>query len=149
MGMMSGGSIALIPGAQPARRNRDIQYLFRQDSDFFYLTGFSEPTALLVLAPGREHGQEILFCAERDARAEQWDGERVGPERAAQVLGVDDAFPYSDIDDILPGLLEGRERIYVTLGDQPEFDKELLGYVAHIRARESGGAVPPGEFVAS
>lgn len=147
MSMMRAGSIALIPAARPSRRNRDIQYLFRQDSDFFYLTGFTEPQALLVLAPGREHGQEILFCAERDARAEQWNGERLGPDRATQVLGVDDGFPYSDLDDILPGLLEGRERIYVTLGEYPEFDGQLLRFVADIRGREAGGAMPPGEFV--
>jgi Xaa-Pro aminopeptidase len=147
MSMMSEGSIAIIPGAEPARRNRDVQYLFRQDSDFFYLTGFVEPQALLVLAPGREHGQEILFCAERDPRAEQWDGERLGPERATQVLGVDDAFPFSDLEDILPGLLEGSDRIYVTLGEYPDFDRKLLGFVAHIRGREAGGAMPPGEFV--
>jgi Xaa-Pro aminopeptidase len=147
MSMMSPGSVALIPGASPARRNRDIQYLFRQDSDFFYLTGFSEPDALLLLVPGREHGQEILFCAERDQHAERWDGERLGPERATQNLGVDDAFPVTDMDDILPGLLEGRERIYMTLGEYPEFDARLLAWVAEIRKREAGGSQPPGEFL--
>ena len=147
MSMMSPGSVALIPGASPARRNRDIQYLFRQDSDFFYLTGFSEPDALLLLVPGREHGQEILFCAERDPRAERWDGERLGPERATQHLGVDDAFPIADMDDILPGLLESRGRIYMTLGEYPEFDSRLLAWVADIRKREAGGAQPPGEFL--
>lgn len=147
MSMMSPGSVALIPGAQLKRRNRDIQYLFRQDSDFFYLTGFIEPRALLVLAPGREHGEEILFCADRDPQAERWDGERLGPERATQMLAVDDAFPYADLDDILPGLIEGRERIYITLGEYPDFDQRLLAWVADIRKREAGGAYPPGEFL--
>ncbi|MEM7001928.1 MAG: Xaa-Pro aminopeptidase [Pseudomonadota bacterium] len=147
MGMMSPGSIAIIPGAVEQRRNRDIQYLFRQDSDFFYLTGFCEPQALLVLIPGRDQGQEILFCAERDPRKELYDGERLGPERASQVLQVDDAFPISDMGDILPGLLEGRERIYMTLGEYPERDRDVLGWVAGIRQREAGGAKPPGEFV--
>ena len=146
MAMMSPGSVAVIPGAKQQRRNRDIQYLFRQDSDFFYLTGFAEPEALLVLAPGREHGETILFCADRDVHAERWDGERLGPERATQMLGVDDAFPYADMEDILPGLLEGPERIYITLGEYPEFDARLLGWVANIRKREAGGAHPPGEF---
>ncbi len=147
MAMMSPGSVAVIPGAKLSRRNRDIQYLFRQDSDFYYLTGFVEPEALLVLAPGREHGEEILFCADRDPHAERWDGERLGPERATQMLGVDDAFPYADMDDILPGLLEGRERIYITLGEYPEFDQRLIAWVADIRKREAGGAQPPGEFM--
>lgn len=147
MGMMSPGSIAIIPGADEKRRNRDVQYLFRQDSDFFYLTGFSEPKTLLVLAPGRSQGQEILFCADRDPRKELYDGEQLGPERACQVLAVDDAFGYDDIEDILPGMLEGRERIYVNLGEHRSFDQQLLGWVANIRQRESGGAQPPGEFV--
>ncbi len=148
MAMMSPDSIAIIPGAAPARRNRDIQYLFRQDSDFFYLTGFEEPESLLVLAPGREHGQELLFCADRDEVLERWDGERLGPERATQMLGVDDAFGYADMDDIVPGLLEGRERIYITLGEYADFDARLLQWVADIRKREAGGVRPPGEFVA-
>lgn len=147
MGMMSPGAIALIPGAMEKRRNRDISYPFRQDSDFYYLTGFCEPEALLVLVPGRAQGQEVLFCRDRDPRGELYDGERLGPERAAEALGVDHAFPYSDLEEIVPGLLEGRDRIYINLGDYPVFDQQLLGWVANIRARESGGAQPPGEFV--
>lgn len=147
MGMMPQGAIAVVPGANVVRRNRDVFYPFRQDSDFYYLTGFTEAQALLVLAPGRAHGEEILFCAERDPQAERWDGERMGPERASQMLGVDDAFPYADMEDILPGLLEGRDRIYINLGEYPEFDGRLLGWVADIRKREAGGAQPPGEFM--
>ena len=145
--MMAPGSVAVIPGAQARRRNRDVDYLFRQDSDFYYLTGFVEDSALLILVPGREAGEEILFCAERDAHAERWDGERLGPERASQKLGVDDAFPFVDMGEILPGLLEGRERIYITLGEYPDFDRRLLAWVADIRQREAGGAHPPGEFM--
>ncbi|MEM9622511.1 MAG: aminopeptidase P N-terminal domain-containing protein, partial [Pseudomonadota bacterium] len=147
MNMMAPGSVAVIPGARLVRRNRDIDYLFRQDSDFYYLTGFAEPDALLVLVPGREFGQEILFCPEREEHAERWDGQRLGPERASQMLLLDDAFPSADVGDILPGLLEGRERIYLTLGEYPDFDQRLLGWVANIRKREAGGAQPPGEFV--
>lgn len=147
MSMMAPGSIAIVPAATLQRRNRDVQYLFRQDSDFYYLTGFTEPQALLILAPGRKHGEEILFCAERDEDAERWDGARFGPERAAQLLSVDDAFPYGDLDDILPGLLEGRDRIYMTLGEYPDFDNRVIGWVADIRKREASGAHPPGEFI--
>jgi Xaa-Pro aminopeptidase len=148
MGWMSEGSVAVLPAAPARIRNRDSEYLYRQDSDFYYLTGYNEPDALLVLCPGRAHGEVIVFCRERDARSELYDGERVGPDRAAQMLGVDDAFPIDDLDDILPGMLEGRQRIYMTLGEYPEFDARLMGYVSSIRAREAGGAVPPGEFVA-
>lgn len=148
MGLMTPGSVAVVPAAAVRLRNRDTEYLFRQDSDFYYLTGFCEPDAVLILAPGREHGEVILFCRDRDGRAELYDGERVGPDRAVDVVGVDDAFPISDIDEILPGMLEGRERIYMTLGEYPEFDNRVLHWVTAIRAREAGGAIPPGEFVA-
>jgi Xaa-Pro aminopeptidase len=147
MEMLPEGTLAIVPGATLRRRNRDVDYLFRQDSDFYYLTGFTEEDALLVMVPGREHGETILFCQERDARYESYNGERLGPERAHQMLGVDDAFPVSDAGDILPGLLEGRERVYLTLGEYPEFDKQLMHWVTDIRARESGGVVAPGEFV--
>jgi Xaa-Pro aminopeptidase len=148
MGMMTPGSIAVVPAASVRLRNRDSEYLFRQDSDFYYLTGFNEPDAMLVLAPGREHGEVILFCRDHDPRAELFDGERLGPDRAAERLGMDDAFPVADVEDILPGMLEGRERIYMTLGEYPELDNKVLHWVTAIRAREAGGAVPPGEFVA-
>ena len=147
MNAMEPGSIALIPGASIQRRNRDIDYAFRQDSDLLYLCGFEEPDALLVLVPGRSQGEVILFCRERDPRAEQWDGGICGPERAVGGFAVDDAFPITDVDDILPGLLEGRRRIYQTMGEYPAFDQKLLSYVATIRGREAGGAIPPGEFV--
>ncbi len=148
MNMMAADSIAVIPAATVRLRNRDSEYLFRQDSDFHYLTAFAEPDAVLVLAPGRPHGEVILFCRERHPRSELYEGERLGPDRASQVLGVDDAFPVADLDDILPGMLEGRERIYFGMGDHPEFEHRLLGWVNRIRARESGGARPPGELVA-
>ncbi|MEC9154898.1 MAG: aminopeptidase P N-terminal domain-containing protein [Pseudomonadota bacterium] len=147
MNAMEPGSIALIPGASMQRRNRDIDYAFRQDSDLLYLCGFEEPDALLVLVPGRSQGEVILFCRERDPRAEQWDGGICGPERAVGGFAVDDAFPITNVDDILPGLLEGRRRIYQTMGEYPAFDQKLLSYVATIRGREAGGAIPPGEFV--
>jgi len=148
MNLMGEDSIAVVPAAGTKIRNRDSEYLFRQDSDFHYLTGFNEPDGVLVLAPGRTHGEEILFCREREARSELYDGERLGPDRAAQIIGVDDAFPVADLDDILPGMLEGRERIYFGLGDHPEFENRLLGWVSTIRARESDGAQPPGELFA-
>ncbi len=148
MAMMEPGTIALIPAAKIAKRTRVTDYPFRQDSDFYYLTGFEEPGGVLVLTPDREHGEVILFCEERDPLKEQWDGEILGPERAIEALGLDDAFPVADMHDILPGLLEGRERIYITLGEYAAFDAQLMSWVQRMRTRESGGAIPPGEFVA-
>ncbi|MEM6709098.1 MAG: Xaa-Pro aminopeptidase [Pseudomonadota bacterium] len=148
MALMEPGSIAVIPGAQPKTRNRDSEYLFRQDSDFYYLTGFVEADALLVLQPGRPQGEVVLFCAERDPDWERWNGSRLGPERALAELGVDDAFPISDLADILPLMLEGKDRIYATLGERPDLDTSLLGWIKGIRDREAGGAIPPGEIIA-
>jgi len=147
MGLMEPGSIAVLPAAFIRLRNRNTEYPFRQDSDFYYLLGFDEPSAVLVLAPGRAQGEVILFCQERDSQAERWNGERIGPERASQMLGVADAFPIGDLGDILPGLLEGRQRVYVTLGVYEEFDRQLLGMVNGLRARTASGSRPPGEFV--
>ena len=147
MKLMTPGSIAVLPASRVQNRNRDTEHLFRQNSDFYYLTGFEEPNALLVLAPGREHGEVIMFCQEREAGLEQWTGERIGPDRASQMLGVDDGFPISDLPDILPGLLEGRERIYANLGEHPDLDRDLLGWVKGIRAKQVHGAMPPGEFI--
>ena len=145
---MGDGSIAVIPSAKETIRNRDTEYPFRQNSDFYYLTGFVEANALLVLIPGREMGESILFSEERQVDLEQWTGERMGPERAVQMLGVDDAFPIGDLADILPGLLEGQARIHTTLGEQPEFDKELLSWVRELQNYSARGIVAPGEIVA-
>lgn len=148
MAMMDPGSIAVLPGSRTKTRNRDVEYPFRQDSDFYYLTGFTEPDALLVLQPGRAQGEVVLFCAERDPVLERWNGPRMGPEQAEAVLKVDDAFPIADLGDILPGMLEGKDRIYTTLGERPNFDRQMLAWIKGIRDREAGGAIPPGEIIA-
>jgi Xaa-Pro aminopeptidase len=146
MELMAPGSIAVLPAGRVQYRNRDTEHLFRQTSDFYYLTGFEEPEAVLVLVPGREHGEVVLFCRERDPGAELWTGERLGPDRAVQILGVDDAFPIGDLPDILPGLLERRERVYLSLGEFPEFEQQVVGWVRDLRARQVHGARAPGEF---
>ncbi|MGB1140800.1 MAG: aminopeptidase P N-terminal domain-containing protein, partial [Halioglobus sp.] len=110
MAHMEPNSIAIIPAAREQVRSRDTEYPFRQDSDFYYLCGFAEPEAVLVLLPGRRHGQFVVFCRDRDPTMEMWNGRRLGPEGVCEKHGADDAFPVTDIDDILPGLIEGRER---------------------------------------
>ncbi len=140
-------AVALVPGAQIRLRNGDTAYPFRQDSNFIYLTGFSEPQALLVLLPERSQGESILFCREREPRAERYDGERLGPERAASALNLDDAFPWEDMDEILPGLIEGRRRIYFPLGSDADFDRRVLGWVHSLRTRIGADALPQCEFV--
>ena len=141
------GAILVLPAAPERIRSRDTHYPYRQDSDFWYLTGCDEPEAVLVLVPGRRHGESILFCRERDPEREGWDGPRLGPEGAVDALGLDDAYPIADIDDILPGLLEGRRRVHYHLGRDPEFDLKLIGWLNRVRAQARQGAQPPQEFL--
>lgn len=146
MGLMEPNSIAIIPSAREQLRSRDTEFHFRQDSDFYYLSGFSEPDAVLVLVPGRRHGQFVMFCREKDPDIELWNGHRAGPDGACADYGADDAFPIGDIDDILPGLIEGRERVYYSMGRSAGFDRQIMAWVNSIRCKEAAGAVPPGEF---
>jgi Xaa-Pro aminopeptidase len=147
MNMMGPGSIAILPAAPHYRRNRDTEYRYRQDSDFYYLTGFPEPEAVLCLIPGRAAGEVVMFCRERDREMEIWNGYRAGPEGAVAEFGASDAFPITDIDDIIPGLIEGRQRVYVSMGAQPIFDKRLMEWVNSIRAKVRAGAHAPEEFL--
>ncbi|MEM1402035.1 MAG: Xaa-Pro aminopeptidase [Pseudomonadota bacterium] len=146
MGLMEPNSIAIVTGASLATRSRDTEYRFRQDSDFHYLTSFPEPDAVAVLLPGRVHGEYVLFCHEKDPVEELWNGERVGADAALQRFGADDAFPLADIDDILPGLIEGRGRVYYSMGRSRDFDTRIMAWVNSIRSKVAAGAVPPGEF---
>ncbi|QFU77500.1 Xaa-Pro aminopeptidase [Halioglobus maricola] len=146
MALMEPNSIAIIPSARQQLRSRDTEYSFRQDSDFYYLSGFQEPDSVLVLIPGREHGEYVVFCPERDPQSELWHGQRAGPDGLCRRFGADDAFPVGDVDDILPGLIEGRERVYYSMGRSSRFDQQIMDWVNTIRSKESTGAVPPGEF---
>ena len=147
MRQMGEGSIAIVPGAVEVTRSRDTHFRFRQNSNLSYLTGFPEPEALLVLIPGRALGECILFCRERDRSREIWDGFRAGPEGAQALYGADDAFPITDLDDILPGLIEGRDCIYYSMGAHPDFDSKMLGWINHIRTQSRAGVSPPGEII--
>ena len=148
MRMMGRDAIAILPAAPVRKRNADTEYPYRQDSDFHFLTGFPEPEAVAVLLPGRAEGEVILFVRDRDPTREMWDGLRAGPEGAVERYGADDAFPIADIDDILPGLLESRSRVYYTMGLHPEFDQRVIGWVNGLRAQAKQGMHTPQEFVA-
>ncbi|GAA5079130.1 aminopeptidase P N-terminal domain-containing protein [Lysobacter panacisoli] len=147
MRMAGDDAILVLPSAPERIRSRDTHYPYRQDSDLLYLTGFPEPEAVLVLVPGRKHGEVILFCRERDPEREGWDGPRFGPEGAVEAFGLDDAYPITDLDDILPGLLEGRSRVYYHFGRDQEFDLKLIGWLNRVRAMARLGAQSPHEFL--
>jgi Xaa-Pro aminopeptidase len=148
MRMVGTGGIAILPAAPVRKRSRDVEYNYRQDSDFFYLTGFTEPEAVAVLVPGRPQGEYLLFCRERDPDRELWDGSRAGQDGAVADFGADDAFPIDDIDDIIPGLIEGCSRVYYTMGMYADFDTHVADWVNSLRSGLSRGVHTPQEFVA-
>ena len=146
MDQMEPDSIAIVPSAVEKIRSRDTEFPYRQDSDLQYLCGFAEPESVLVLIPGRAQGEFVMFCRERDPEREIWDGKRLGPQGVCDDLKADDAFPIDDIDDILPGLLEGRARVYYALGQDTLFDARVMSWINTIRSKVRSGAIPPGEF---
>ena len=148
MRLMGRDSIAVLPAAPVKHRNSDVEYPYRQDSDFHYLSGFPEPEAVAVLVPGRAQAEYILFVRERDPTREAWDGRRAGPVGAVRQYGADDAFPIADLDDILPGLLENRARVFYTMGAYADFDQRVVGWVNTLRTQAKHGRHPPQEFVA-
>jgi Xaa-Pro aminopeptidase len=145
MRMMGRGAIALLPAAVPRLRNRDVLYPYRQDSDFYYLTGFPEPEAIAVLMPGRAGGEYLLFCRDRDPERETWDGARVGPVGAVSDYGADQAYPIAAADEWLPRLLAEADRVFYTMGAHPEFDQRVLGWVTSLRTH-GGGVHAPDQF---
>lgn len=147
MDLIGDDAIAIIPSAKVKNRNSDAEFAFRQDSDFLYLTGFNEPDSVAVLVPGRKDSQYILFCREKDPKTEQWTGRMAGLEGAVETHGADDAFPIADIDDILPGLMENHRKVFYSVGNNPEFDKQVISWVNSLRAKVRNGVQAPHEFV--
>lgn len=147
MEIMGPDSIAILPNAPVASRNRDVDYPYRSDSHFFYLSGFDEPESVIVLIPGRAHGEFLLFCRERDMSKEIWDGYRAGQEGAVNDFAADDSYPITDLDDILPGLMENKEKVYYTMGNQPTFDQRIVSWLNHLRQASRGGKHSPTEII--
>ncbi len=155
--------VAILPAAPQALRNRDSEYPYRPDSDFYYLTGFAEPDAVAVLVPGRllsashlsqhlqnpsrrKQGTYILFCRERDPKMEIWNGARAGQEGACAIYGADAAYPISEIDKILPGLLENRRTVFYDMGRQAAVDQQLLDWINRVRSKSRSGVSAPTVF---
>ena len=140
-------AIAIISSSDLKIRNNDAEFAFRQDSDFLYLTGFNEPKAIAVLIPGREESEFILFCREKDPKTEQWTGRMAGLDGVINDYGADDAFPIDDIDDILPGLMENRNKVYYSIGNNQDFDNQVISWINSLRAKVRNGVQAPHEFV--
>jgi len=141
------GNLALISSATTHARNRDVNYPFRQDSDFYYLTGFNEPDSLAVFIPGREQGEYILFCREFDEKKALWEGAHAGLEGATTHYEADDSFPIDDLNDILPGMLENKSKVFYPMGRDLDLDHKLLEWINHIRRQSRTGITAPGELV--
>jgi Xaa-Pro aminopeptidase len=137
------GSIAIVPAATHQIRNRDAEYPFRQNSDFHYLTDFPEADAVAVLIPNRAEGEFVLFCLPKDPHAERWTGIRVGVEDAKARYGADQAFLLDELDQRLPQLLMGCERVYYDLGLNSAFDQRMIGYLNQLRQQARAGVQIP------
>jgi Xaa-Pro aminopeptidase len=134
-----GEGVAIIPTSPERIRNRDTPYPYRFDSYFWYLTGFPEPEAVLVLAGGRS----ILFCREKDAERETWEGFRHGPEAAQAVFGFDEAWPCARLEEALPRLLADRPALWHSLGHDAENDARVTRALNAVRAQSRTGKRPP------
>ena len=134
------GGIAVIPTAPERPRNRDSDYIYRHDSYFYYLTGFGEPNAWLVITGD---GNSTLFCAPKDLEREIWDGYRLGPEAAPAALGVDAAYSVKELDAQLPKLLENRDAVWYPFAIHEGLETRVTGWLNQVRARVRYGALCP------
>lgn len=144
--MQSG--IAVIPTAPERLRNRDAHYPYRFDSYFYYLTGFREPEAVLVLvaATGKTPVKHILFCRQKDQEREIWDGFRYGPEAAKTIFGFDEAYPIDQLDELLPKLLADQTAVYTALGLDAAWDQRVIGWLNRVREQARTGVAVPAEI---
>lgn len=141
------GNIALIASALSKTRNRDIEFPFRQDSDFYYLTGFEEANSLAVFIPGREQGEYILFCQAFDEKKALWEGACAGTEGAIEYYAADDSFPIDDVDEILSGMLENKHKVFYPIGRDSELDQQVMEWINHIRKNSRNGVSAPSELL--
>lgn len=140
---MEPNSVAIIPAAHEATRSYDTEYKFRQDSDFWYLTGFPEPDAVAVIDPSNKRAPYTLYVRPRDPEMETWFGRREGTDGAVKNYGADKAFSIERFAADLPKLLNGRERLYYRFSVDKALDQQILGYLTEQRVRRLKTAYPP------
>lgn len=141
-----GEGIAIIPTAPELIRNRDSHYPYRFDSYFYYLTGFKEPEALLVLVAGKEN-KSILFCRDKDMEREIWDGFRYGADAAKAEFGFDEAYSFNQLDEMLPKLLGNQAKLFYSLGADTSWDARVTGWINRVKAQSRTGISAPDEIV--
>lgn len=133
--------VAMIPTAPERHRNGDASYPYRFDSHFYYLTGFSEPEAILVL--DATAGRSILFCREKNPEREIWDGFRYGPDQAREHFGFDEAYPLSQLETMMPTLLAGQSALHYAFGCDSLFDQKIFGWLQQVRQQVRVGLKAP------
>jgi Xaa-Pro aminopeptidase len=143
----SGGGLALVPTAPEVPRNRDSLYPYRHDSYFYYLTGFPEPDAVVALVAGPDGDRHVLFCRERSAEREIWDGFRYGPEAAREIFGFDEAHPIATLAEKLPEIASDRPAIFTPLGLFEQWDRRVSDVLNDVRARVRTGVAAPEEVI--
>jgi Xaa-Pro aminopeptidase len=137
-----GGGVAIIPTAPEVMRNGDADYPFRHDSYFYYLSGFTEPEAVIVLVAGKQN-QAVLFCREKNPEREIWDGYRYGPEAARENFGFDAAFPISALDTEIPRLMADTAGLFYALGSDPKLDRQVQHWLQAVRSQARAGVSAP------
>lgn len=145
--MMEENSLAVLPAAPQYLRNNDAEYPFRQNSDFFYLTGFNEPHAIAVLDKNAKENRFILFCLDHDPAVEQWVGYRCGPKRAPAKFGADEAYVIDETDQYLPELMLRKKRIYYPFARYQSFDQQMMNWLNEVRSQLRSGINMPSEIV--
>ena len=143
---MAPNSVAIIPGAHDTTRSNDTHYRFRQDSDFFYLTGFEEPDSLAVIKPAADK-KYTLFVRPRDPEREIWDGRRAGVEGARSEFGADESFPIAEFEAKLADFLDGAEVLYYRLGSHRDLDNKIVDEIARMRSLNRKPIHPPQTIV--
>ena len=129
MDKLGNDSVLIIPCAQHYKRTRDVEYPYRQDSDFYYLTGFGESDSLMMLIPDRKNGQFILFCKDKDPLKERWDGPIVGPIEAKKDFDADQSYAIDEIEELLPNLIKGKKLIYTPYDMDEKFSLRLKKWI--------------------
>jgi Xaa-Pro aminopeptidase len=139
----AGGGIAVIPTAPEAPRNRDTHYPYRHDSYAYYLSGFTEPEAVVVLMAGKKQSKSILFCRSKHEEREIWDGFRYGPKAAQSTFAFDEAYPVEEFDARLPGLMAGAPSLFYSMGFDAAFDERMMKALNSVRAMVRSGLNAP------
>lgn len=141
-----GQGVALIPTAPEVVRNRDSHFPYRSDSYFYYLTGFEEPEAVVVLLAG-ESPKSILFCRDKDLDREIWDGFRHGPAGAREVFGFDEAYSITELDQRIGEYLANQPQLFFSLGAEPAWDQRLGELLKQLANQARSGIAAPGVIV--